>query len=99
MPRSSRKPKMRRPSTSPVALIHYRDESNERSVCNAEERATYTGDTVICSTDASEVTCGLCLRGIPKSINPRPADVRRKHSRSGQVRCDICAPLRCSKAP
>ena len=24
---------------------------------------------------------------------------RRKHSRFGSVRCDICAPLRCSKAP
>jgi len=24
---------------------------------------------------------------------------RRKHSRSTQVRCEICAPLRCSEAP
>ena len=24
---------------------------------------------------------------------------RRKHSRSGVVRCDLCAPLRCAKAP
>src|SRR5579885_1784161 len=27
---------------------------------------------------------------------PRP---RRKHSRDGQLRCEICAPLRCRRAP
>lgn len=28
-----------------------------------------------------------------------PTKLRRRHSRDGALRCEICAPLRCSKAP
>jgi uncharacterized protein (TIGR02996 family) len=33
------------------------------------------------------------------SPRPRVPATRRKHSRCGTVRCDLCSPLRCEKAP
>lgn len=38
------------------------------------------------------------LKHLRPCLSKRPR-VRRKHSRDGQLRCDLCAPLRCSKAP
>ena len=35
----------------------------------------------------------------PCLTRTRVKHLRRKHSRDGVLRCDICAPLRCSKAP
>lgn len=64
MSRVSRKPrKAPRPTEPAIAPIHYRDPDgdNEHSHCRAEERATYTGEPVICSTNIIEVTCKTCL--------------------------------------
>jgi hypothetical protein len=37
-------------------------------------------------------------QGVDKPVPTLRMPTRRKHSRSGQVRCPICAPLRCTKA-
>jgi hypothetical protein len=39
------------------------------------------------------------LRDAIKSPRKAVRRPRRKHSRDGQLRCDLCAPLRCRKAP
>lgn len=51
----------------PADPVHYRDpeEGNERSVCNAEEQATFTGAQVICTIDICEATCPNCLVKAP----------------------------------
>lgn len=77
MSRQARKPRKTRAPSSPVAIIHYRDpdDGNERSVCNAEERAGFCGDTVVCSTDIREVTCQSCLLRAPyKAYHEDDAD-------------------------
>lgn len=47
--------------------VHYRDpeDGNERSACNAEEQATFTGAQVVCTIDICEVTCPNCLVKAP----------------------------------
>jgi len=55
--------------------------------------------------DAERRVCLRCgKRDTPYTMNrrcklPRVSQPRRKHSRDGSVRCDLCSPLRCSKAP
>jgi hypothetical protein len=41
---------------------------------------------------------GVGLFDASRDLYPR-SKPRRKHSRDGSVRCPICAPLRCSRAP
>lgn len=44
--------------------------------------------------------CAPKRRGkAPVRSKPREKAKRRVHSRSGTIRCPICAPLRCSRAP
>jgi len=72
--------------------------------CGERKMHSNTAVPKLCEECADRLDACRCCGGARewKRDAPRPttklSKPRRKHSREGRVRCDICSPLRCSKA-